>query len=179
MTLCELRVTHLALKQSSDVATTFSWPPKVFLPFGGPSVQFSRSVVSDSLWPHELQHAGPPCPSPTPGVHSNERIDSYLVETVLLVLKHSEPNPQQYVWILVLLFPCRTCKGYLVMKMPEWDLNTCLHPNTNMLCHPGFMLRRHLSHLRTRELSLMSPLGLWYYWDEQSMACRHMSCSAG
>ena len=37
------------------------------------SVQFSRSVVSDSLWPHELQHARPPCPSPTPGVHSDSR----------------------------------------------------------------------------------------------------------
>ena len=36
-----------------------------------PSVQFSRSVVSDSLQPHELQHAQPPCPSPSPGVHSN------------------------------------------------------------------------------------------------------------
>ena len=36
-----------------------------------PSVQFSRSVVSDSLWPHESQHARPPCPSPTPGVYSN------------------------------------------------------------------------------------------------------------
>ena len=35
------------------------------------SVQFSRSVVSDSLWPHELQHARPPCPSPTPGVYPN------------------------------------------------------------------------------------------------------------
>ena len=35
------------------------------------SVQFSRSVVSDSLRPHELPHARPPCPSPTPGVHSN------------------------------------------------------------------------------------------------------------
>ena len=35
------------------------------------SVQFSHSVVSDSLWLHELQHARPPCPSPTPGVHSN------------------------------------------------------------------------------------------------------------
>ena len=35
------------------------------------SVQFSRSVMSDSLWPHELQHARPPCPSPTPGVHPN------------------------------------------------------------------------------------------------------------
>ena len=35
------------------------------------SVQFSHSVVSDSLWLHELQHARPPCPSPSPGVHSN------------------------------------------------------------------------------------------------------------
>ena len=33
------------------------------------SVQFSRSVVSDPLRPHEPQHARPPCPSPTPGVH--------------------------------------------------------------------------------------------------------------
>ena len=33
------------------------------------SVQFNRSVVSDSLRPHELQHARPPCLSPTPGVH--------------------------------------------------------------------------------------------------------------
>ena len=35
------------------------------------SVQFSCSVVSDSLRPHELQHARPPCPSPTPGIHPN------------------------------------------------------------------------------------------------------------
>jgi len=46
-----------------------------FLPFW---VQFSsvHSVVSDSLWPHESQHARPPCPSPTPGVHSNSRPSS-------------------------------------------------------------------------------------------------------
>ena len=34
-------------------------------------VQFSCSVMSDSLRPHELQHARPPCPSPTPGIHPN------------------------------------------------------------------------------------------------------------
>ena len=34
-------------------------------------VQFSRSVVSDSLWPHGLKHARPPCPSPAPRVHLN------------------------------------------------------------------------------------------------------------
>ena len=37
----------------------------------GCSVQFSRSVVSDSLRPHELQHTRPLCPSPTPRVYSN------------------------------------------------------------------------------------------------------------
>ena len=35
------------------------------------SVQFSRSVMSESLQPHELQHVRPSCPSPTPGVHPN------------------------------------------------------------------------------------------------------------
>ena len=35
------------------------------------SVQFTRTVVSDSLRPHELQHARPRCPSPSPGVHSD------------------------------------------------------------------------------------------------------------
>ena len=40
------------------------------------SVQFSRSVVSDSLRPHELQHVRPPCPSPTPGVHPDSRPSS-------------------------------------------------------------------------------------------------------
>ena len=40
------------------------------------SVQSSCSVVSDSLWPHESQHARLPCPSPTPGVHSDSRPSS-------------------------------------------------------------------------------------------------------
>ena len=35
------------------------------------SLQFSSSVMSDSLWPHGLHHARLPCPSPTPGVYSN------------------------------------------------------------------------------------------------------------
>ena len=40
------------------------------------SVQFSHSVMSDSLRPHELQHARPPCPSPSPGLHSDSRPSS-------------------------------------------------------------------------------------------------------
>ena len=50
----------------------------IYLPYGiqFSSVQFSRSLMSDSLQPHELQHARPPCPSPTPGVHSNSHPSS-------------------------------------------------------------------------------------------------------
>ena len=40
------------------------------------SVQFSRSVMSDSFRPHKLQHARPPCPSPTPGVQSHSHPSS-------------------------------------------------------------------------------------------------------
>ena len=46
---------------------------QVHFSFGLLSVQFSHSVVSDSLWPHESQHTRPPCPSPSPGVHSHLR----------------------------------------------------------------------------------------------------------
>ena len=41
------------------------------------SVQFSRWVVSDSFRPHESQHARPPCPSPTPRVHSDSSLSSW------------------------------------------------------------------------------------------------------
>ena len=40
------------------------------------SVQFSSSVMSDSLLPHESQHARPPCPSPAPRIHSDSRASS-------------------------------------------------------------------------------------------------------
>ena len=47
------------------------------------SVQFSHSVVSDSLRTHELQHARPPCPSPSPGVHSNSCLSSWWCHSVI------------------------------------------------------------------------------------------------
>ena len=49
----------------------FLTDPQDILEFQFNSVQFSHSVVSDSLRSHESQHTRPPCPSPTPGVHSN------------------------------------------------------------------------------------------------------------
>ena len=63
------------------------------------SVQFSCSVVSDSLWPHESQHARPPCPSPTPGVHSDSVHwvgDAIQPSHPLSSLSSPAPNPSQH-----------------------------------------------------------------------------------
>ena len=54
-----------------------TWLQKVILEGWNYSVQFSCSVVSNSLWLHELHHTRPPCPSPTPGVHSNSHPSSW------------------------------------------------------------------------------------------------------
>ena len=75
------------------------------------SVQFSRSVVSDSLRPHESQHARPPCPSPTPGVHSDSRPSSQWCHPVIsnsvvpfsscpqsLTASESFPMSQLFTW---------------------------------------------------------------------------------
>ena len=49
------------------------------------SVQFSSSVISDSLRPHESQYTRPPCPSPTPGVHSDSRPSSQMPSSHLIL----------------------------------------------------------------------------------------------
>jgi len=63
------------------------------------SVQFSHSVVSDSLRPHESQHGRPPCPSPTPGVHPDSRPSSQWCHPAIsssAVPFCSCPNPSQH-----------------------------------------------------------------------------------
>ena len=63
------------MRDSLSFHTTKEERSSVKAPWGNSiaisSVQLSLSVVSNSLRPHELQHARPPCPSPTPGVHPN------------------------------------------------------------------------------------------------------------
>ena len=62
------------------------------------SVQFSHSVVSYSLRPHELQHPRPPCPSPTPRVYSNSCLSSRWYHPAISssVVPFSRPNPSQH-----------------------------------------------------------------------------------
>ena len=63
------------------------------------SDQISRSVMSDSLRPHELQHARPQCPSPTPGVHSDSRPLSQWCHPAIsssVIPSPPAPNPSQH-----------------------------------------------------------------------------------
>ena len=64
------------------------------------SVQFSHSVLSDSLWSREPQHARPPCPSPTPGVHPNSRASSQWCHPAISSSDESPsppaPNPSHH-----------------------------------------------------------------------------------
>ena len=63
-----------------------------------PSVQFSRSVMSDSLRPHGLQHTRTPCPSPTPGVYSDSCIESVMPSNHLILCRSLLLQPS--------VFPC-------------------------------------------------------------------------
>ena len=63
------------------------------------SVQFSCSVMSDSLWPHGLQQSRPPCPSPTPRAYPNSCPLSrwcHPTSSSSVVYFSSCPNPSQY-----------------------------------------------------------------------------------
>ena len=68
-----------------------------------PPVQFSRSVISDSLQPHEWQHTRPPCPSPTPGftqTHAHRVGDAIQPPHPLLFSSPPAPNPSQHQGLL-------------------------------------------------------------------------------
>ena len=88
-----------------------------------PSVQLSRSVVSDSLPPHESQHTRPPCPSPTPGVHSDSRPvmpSSHLIlSRPLLLLPPIPPSIRVF-----------SNESILCMKWPNyWSFSFSISPS--------------------------------------------------
>ena len=60
------------------------------------SVQFSHSVVSNSLRPHEPQHTRPPCPSPTPRVYTNPCLLSLWCHPTISSPSSPAPNPSQH-----------------------------------------------------------------------------------
>ena len=86
----ELKSLLMKVKQESEKVGLKLNIQKTKIMASGPisSVQFSCSVVSDSLRPHESQHTRPPCPSPTPRVHS----DSPHVHRVSDAIQPSHPR---------------------------------------------------------------------------------------
>ena len=93
------------------------------------SVQFSHSVLSDSLRPHESQHARPPCPSPTPGVYPN----SCAVESVM-------PSSHLILCCPLLLLPLIRVfsnESALRMRWPKyWSFSFSISPSNE---HPGLI----------------------------------------
>ena len=116
------------------------------------SVQFSRSVMSDSLRPHESQHARPPCPSPTPGVYSNSWSSSRWCHLILcrhlLLLPPIPPmirvfsnestlhirwpkywefqlQHQSFQWMFRVGFLLYWLVWYLLISIPEISHSTC------------------------------------------------------
>ena len=95
---------HSGSGRSGKVGYTFPLvtEPQGWILGGGQgfsSVQFSHSVVSDSSWHHESQHARPPCPSPSPGIHSNSHPSSWWCHPAIsssVVPFSSCPNPSQH-----------------------------------------------------------------------------------
>ena len=82
-----------------EEASLLEWVAISFSRWSFSSVQFSCSVVSDSLRPHELQHARPPCPSPTPGVHSDSHPSSQWYHPAIsssVIPSPPAPNPSQH-----------------------------------------------------------------------------------
>ena len=96
------------------------------------SVQFSHSVMSDSLRPHELQHARPPCPSPNTRVHSNSCPSSWWCHPAISSsVVPSSSCPQS---LLASVFSSETT---LCMRWPKyWSFSFRIIPSKE---HPGLI----------------------------------------
>ena len=134
------------------------------------SVQFSRSVVSDSLQPHELQHARPPRPSPTPEVHTNPCPLGWWCHPTILILCHP-------LLLLPSIFPSIRVfsnESALRIRWPKyWSFSFNISPSNE---HPGLIsfrmdwldllaiqgtLKSLLQHYRSKASILRHQLSLW------------------
>ena len=116
--------------------------PSLFFPFWGSftlfcfsSVQFSLSVMSDSLRPHESQQARPPCPSPTPGVYSNSSIESVMPSNQFILCHPLLLLPSIFPSIRVF-----SNESTLHMRWPKyWSFSFSISPSNE---HPGLISSR-------------------------------------
>ena len=124
-------------QQKSSVGTPMSAPSRTFLPYS--SVQFSRSVMSDSLRPHEPPHARPPCPSPTARGHQKHvhRVDdaiqpSHPLSSLSPPALNLSQNQGLFKWIRVF-----SNESALCIRWPKyWSFSFNISPSNE---HPGLI----------------------------------------
>ena len=130
------------------------------------SVQFSCPVVSNSLRPHESQHSGPPCPSPTPGVHSDSRPSSQWCQSAMLfsVVPFSSypqsllaskyfPMSQLFAWggqstgvsALASFLPKKS-QGWSQIRVVKWAESSEMTPKDWEKININLNFYRHLNH---------------------------------
>ena len=133
------------------------------------SVQFSRSVMSDSLRPHEPQHARPSCPSPTPGVHSDSCPSSQWCHSAIsscvvpfsswpqsLPASESFPMSQLFAWggqsIGVAAFASFLPKNTQDWSPLEWTVGSPCSPRDSQESSPTPQFKRSTSLLHLAKI---------------------------
>ena len=95
-------------------------------------IQFSCSVMSDFLRPHESQHARPPCPSPTPGVYPNSSIESVMPSNHLILCHPLLLLPSNFPSIRVFSNDSTLC----IRCLKYWSFSFNISPSDE---HPGLI----------------------------------------
>ena len=155
------------------------------------SVQFSCSVVSDSLWPHELQHTRFPCSSPTPGVHSDSRPLSWWCHPAISssvvpfsscpqslpasVFSKESTLPMRWpkYWSLSFsIIPSKAHPGLISFRMDWLDLLAVQGPRKSLLQHNSSKFNEAKIKVLVRLHSFGRLLG-WKLFQRLERGCLH------
>ena len=143
------------------------------------SVQFSNSVVSDSLWPHASQHTRPPCPSSTPGVYSNSCPSSQWCHPTHAVMTFSSclqtfpasgffpvsqffPSGGQSISFSFILSPSSEYSGLISFRMDWFDLLAVQGTLKSLLQHQ----------FKSINTSVQSLSRVWLFTTPWTTACQ-------
>ena len=150
------------------------------------SVQFSRSVMSDSLRPHGPQHTRPPCPSPTPGVYLNSSplrqwchptISSSVVPfSCLQFFPASGSFPMSQLFISGgQSIGVSASTSVLPKNTQDWFPLGCLHSCKHMWPLSGLMLFKNFLLLKKNLIRISTSLEAWRCKQSHLLGLHHVS----